>query len=1136
MSSEASAEESTNQANFKKFKAICVPLLATSRLSKNNVGSITALLTELNRLLNEISSEHLTSNLIPYIFLPLSTILQRNPSAEIPDQVLEKVLVAFGRLAESWWWTCEVKVWEQMFMLCGAVIGGIEGKVASKGKSRDDETKEAAARCLLALTRPRSPEEAQRRNLLPAEAKDRLLELQEHTNSERFMPIIGQSVDSVLATTESQHIPLQRISLEVMFFFIDIYLPDHLIPSVLPGVVSKMIKVCLGVSGGKGWANGEVIARALKVMEIIVIKAIGDEVCIQSGAVRRFSDLEDLVNLHEPMEDLAKDDNTKTYGTRRTQSWLRGTATQLHIAINSLTTLVSHPTPSAILALAHFSGAVLGSTSLTLPQTQPLLLSFLLSLSLSDYPSVLSESRRLLIDLLTRPSDAQLALQQTLMVNLGDNLSALPRLLSTQADAQVSHAAGLIEAVCRLASTRNSQTPVPAVSKGVGKLLGPTGGIEKWGWSLLSVLEFVEPPIVVTHTSGAQLTLENNPDLEEWISFPELVFKNISSHNTREALEKMFQALGSAGRDNCLFAVEWFTNVGRSGTSPSSVAALWCAGKLLEGIADISIVEGRMTTTSDCRPSGRLEKHARALARTVAEIWDKPDFDFTASKQATVNEDDSSFSVQYQKGLVPLHESLKIGNAQSKVPVKSHQPIIHRALCLQLIAVAAGVVQARFSSLFIHILYPILHSLVSSVSFLSSTALATLNFVTIVTSHASPANLLLSNFDYVLDSVSRRLTQRWLDIDATKVLSVMIRLVGADVVEKAGDVVEECFDRLDEFHGYGLIVDGLIEVLIEVLKVVELEARTKPSPKTDTSASPPLDPRKSNLDDFFACLPHRFEEDTTQQDNATDFGPAPREAWGQKDLAEEERPDDDGPVEAIQNDEPPPTPVQALTTQIVSRSMYFLTHDSPVIRARILNVLALSVPVLPESALLPSIHSAWPFILNRLRDSETFVCSAAAGLVEELATHVGDFMFRRIWDDVWPIFRSLLRALEVGDATNALTRRDKTRIGTESAYTHSHRLYRSILKTMTAAVKSVSQHEVSFWQVLVAFRRFLASQAHEDLQDNATKLYTQAGKSNPDAVWLVLTSTTSETDPVMRFMSESQWDIIGNAERVLKAL
>lgn len=1015
-----------------------------------------------------------------------------------------------------------------MFLICSAIVGGLDGKIASKGKSRDDETREAAMGCIFTLLRPRTSEEAQRRSLSSDQAKDRFNELQGHIQNEKFVAIVGQTLDSVLMSTESLHMPLQRRSLEVLYLLIDLYLPDHIIPSVLPGVVSKMVKVCLGVPEFKGWANGEVVARGLDVLQTVVIKSIGDEVCIKDGAARRFTDLEDVFEEPASAQSFAG-----KYGTRRTDSWVRGTATQLHIALNSLNPLVSHPTPSALHALTKASASILSATSLTLPLTQSLLLSFLLSLTLSDYPLVSSESRKSLMELLTRQSHAQSSLQYTLMVNLGDNLSALPRLLSTQADARISHTAALVEAVCRLAHVQDRQIPFDPVVKGVGKLLGPTGGIEKWGWSLLSVLEFVEPPIVVVNSSVTPMALETDGDAPEWFSFPELIFKNISSHNTRRSLENMFLALGSAGGDGCLFAVEWFTNVGRLGTTPTSVVALWCACRLLEGVAKISLSERQSATVSD-PPSRRLEKQVRALARSIAELWDKADFEFTPSANPSQSDDDLAFFVQHRKGLVPIHDTLKIHDSRPKNPLTSFQPMVHRALCLQVIAIVAGVTQSRFAPLFIHTLYPILHSLVSPFSFLSSTAVATLHYITIFTSYASPANLLLSNFDYVLDAVSRRLTQRWLDIDATKVLGVMIRLVGGDVVDKAGDVVEECFDRLDEFHGYGIVVDGLIEVLTEVIKVIEMDNRTDSQTHSKPSALPSSIFQQPNLDDFFAFLPHRAETPLQELDD-TDFGPAPRKPWISHDPAEEI---DNKPETSQANldDEPLPTPVQLLTKQIISRSMYFLTHESPVIRAKILNLLALSVPVLPESALLPAVHAAWPFVLNRLGDSETFVVSAAAGLVEGLAIHAGDFMFRRIWDDIWPKFFSLLQSLETGEANNALTRHDKTGTRLDSAYTHSHRLYRSLLKTMTAALKGVHQHETSFWQVIVAFRRFLGTQVQEELQQCARNLYTQAGQVDPDAVWLVLKSTAVDISPLLRFMTQTRWNIDQNVNIVLQAL
>ncbi|KAF4623835.1 hypothetical protein D9613_002237 [Agrocybe pediades] len=1135
------ASGSGNESAFKRFKAVCVPLLGASRLSPASIPATSSLLSNLIELLSTCSSAQLTPDLVAYIFFPLSTILQRNSSSEIPNQILEKILVAFRFLLESWWWTCDIKIWEQIFMLCGSIIGGIEDGPSKQGSRRDDETKDAAAQCLVTLLRPRSQEEAIDTDRGLFDGDERLLLLQKNAQTSRFIPIIGQTLDSVLSTSSSSNMSLQKSSLQAANFLIDLYFPDPLIPSVLPGVVSKMTRICLGPSKGKGWTNGEIVAQSLQVMQVIITKAIGDEVCLNAGIIHRVQDLEDFARPKSSAQ-TPPTDNKLPYGTERTESWLRGTSSQLHIAVNTLNPLLSHPTPSALHGLAKFAAVLIGATSITLPQTQPLLLSFLLSLTLSEYPSVSDHARKELENLLTGSSTVRLSLQSTIMTNLGDNLSALPRLLSTQVDSKTSHVARLITAACRLSSQSASTTSLHVISKGIGKLLGPTGGVEKWGWSLLSVLEVVEPPIVVTHTSAGQLSLESNPETLQWIVFPDILFKNVASHETRDALKDMFHALGTAGGDACLFTVDWFMNVGNSGTTSTSVAALWCACRLLEGLSRVSLYDQSVVNSSAMEVSKRLEKHAKALARNVAELWDRVTEEVDDKSQDT--ELDQDFLVQHQQGLVPLHETLKIIKPTSHRKARTkQQPVVHRALSLQLIAIASGIVQARFTPLFIYVLYPVLHSLVSPMSFLSSTALAALNYITVATSYASPANLLLSNFDYVLDSVSRRLTHRWLDIEATKVLAVMIRLVGSDVVEKAGDVVEECFDRLDEFHGYGVIVDGLVEVLMEVLKVVEVEESNKVVDHESTSNSPEeRGPRKASLDKFFQFLPNRHRVSSPEQDN-TDYGPAPRRPWG-KDVHEDEEnePEEEGFSEAGKTkggnepEEPPPTPIQALTKQIISRSMYFLTHDSPSIRSKILKLLTLSVPVLPESALLPSIHSAWPFILNRLGDSETYVVTAAAELVEALAKHVGSFMFRRVWDDIWPKYRTMLRNLEKGEATNALTKRRTGGASAESAYTHSHRLYRAIIRSMDFALQGVHEHEKNFWDVVMTFRRFLDAHVHSELQQAAVSLYKEAAKANPDAVWLVLTSTVETTNPVMEFMFNPSWDIKRNADTILSSL
>ncbi|KAJ3548867.1 hypothetical protein NMY22_g1100 [Coprinellus aureogranulatus] len=1106
----ASMASTEGQAQFQRFKAICVPLLGNSKLQPSTIPTVSSLLSQLIQALRELPPPSFTTSLISYVFFPLSSILQRNLSAEIPDQILEKVLIALALLCEGWWWTCELKIWEQIFMLCGAVVGGMESK--GKERARDEETKEAAIRCLLALLHERTPQDALDRLLPEQRAAERTSELLDLSHSQKFIPVIGQTIDSVLGTASSTRLSLQRSSLELLALLLDKYAPHDLVPTVLPGVASTMTKISLGIPGNKGWANGEVVASSLKVLRVAIVKSVGDNICMKEGALPRFEDLEDLADYAKTDPPEQQRPSSNAYGTARTPSWLRGTTSQLHIAINTLTPLVKHPTPSALYALVEFSSEVIAATSLTLPQTQSLLLSFLLSLIHSEYPKVGEAALQSLKQLLGT-SNKRAELLQALMQMTSQNLASLPHFISSQSDAKIQHAAEIVISVCRIASLTSDDHTLSSFPK-------------QWGRSSDQVGE-------LKNGVGASCQHWNNT----WVPFPELSLRTISSREARGALDDLFRALGAVAGDSALYSVEWFASVGQTAVQSRNVAAMWCACRLLEGVGRVSLSSEPVFTTS--YRSKRLEKQCRALVRTVSELWDKSDLDDLAA-DASPNpqgHEELEINVQHQKGLIPLHETLKITRSDgTRGKGVVNQPVLHRGLCLQLISISAGILQSRFSALFIFSLYPIMHSIVSPFPFLSSSGLAALNYITAATSYASPGNLLLSNFDYALDSVSRRLTRRWLDIDATKVLVILVRLVGSDVVAKAGDVVEECFDRLDAYHGYGAIVDGLVEVLTEVLNVIEADMKANPDAGPQREVDEPREiVRLKNLDSLLEWLPRR--KDVSVADENDNYGPAPPETWGPGNVEEgEQDEDEEAKIKQQEPSEQPRSPSQALTAQIISRSLYFLTHESPVIRARILLLLALAVPVLPEAALLPSIHNAWPFILNRLNDRETFVVGAAAHLIETLVTDVGSFMYRRIWDDIWPRFQIMLNQLEVGDSVNALARRGRSAVGTESAYTHSHRLYRSILKTMTGVMKGVHPYEPSFWNCLVLFRRFLGKDVHDELQLCAQQFYAAAGKKNVDAVWLALKATVANVGSSVSFMHDDCWKIEDNAREVLLRL
>ncbi|KAF9056314.1 armadillo-type protein [Panaeolus papilionaceus] len=1122
--------EEETQKHFQALKSICVPLFGSSNLSPSSTKEVSTLLVKLLKTLQDVPPKLLTQNLIQYTFMPVSMLLQRNASADIPDRIIELIFQVMTTLVDSWWWFCDLKIWEQLFMLSGSVLGGIERNGMAGGNARDNETKMAAAQCLASLLRPRTEHDAAIRQLAPGLRFTRLQEMQVFVRAPKFEPIIGQTLDWLLNTASISHLPLQIASLDDIAMLLETYFPESPLPAVLPGVISTMTRICLGIPAGKGWANSEIASRALQVMQIIIPKVIGDDISIKHGLLSRVETLDDVFD--RDSGPTSPPTSAREFVDIRTEAWLRGTSSQLHIALNTLSPLMSHPEPLVLRSLSSFSIAVIRTTGLTLPSTQPLLLSFLLVLSRSEYDSVSFQSRQYLIQILSKDFPRHLALQRILMDILSTNLASVPRLLSSQADGKLLHVAAQIEAICLLGCEVEEEESLPAITRGVGKILGPSGGIEKWGWQLLSAIQLMDPGVVITTTSSGQLALEHDPHSSSWIYFPEINFKNLSSRESQIALIGIMHALGSAGGENSLYAIEWFVQLGRGGWTDSVPAsALWCATRLLEGLSGVSVT-GIQSSRVEARIfPPRLQKEARSLARTIAESWDQTGPSQPASAPLTSGE--GVDLVEHKKGLVPLSDSLRL--LQLPPPKegftnnRDNYALLQQALRLQLLSVATSITQSRSSSLFIYILYPVLHSIVSPISFLSATGLATLRFITDATSYASPANLLLSNFDYIMDAVSRRFTRRWLDIDATKVMSIMVKLVGNDIVSRAEDLVEECFDRLDEYHGYSVVVDGLMEVLEQIIRTIEEEAKAECLKRSTTR---PED-RRARLDDFFTYLPRRSEAIQQQEEDAN-YGPAPRQPWGDKAGEEDKTEESAEHITSEVEQGKPETPAQIITQKIVGRSMYFLTHDSPTIRAQVLSLLTSSVPVLAQSELIPCIHSVWPFILNRLTDSETFVVRAAAELVEALATYAGDLMFRKIWDDIWPKFKGLLKSLAIVDNNSAITRRTSS-LDSVSAYSHSHRLYRSMLKTMTATLTGVHPHEPSLWELLVAFRRFLGQEAHEELKFLAKELYNQAGIVNPDATWLVLSASIHKLDDISAYLANNPWNITSNASAVLQS-
>ncbi|PVG04727.1 hypothetical protein CPB86DRAFT_831510 [Serendipita vermifera] len=1075
-------------------------MLRSSLLTRETIPTVARHLDDLYEKLTSIPDPRssLEEGMIKYIFFPISEIIRKNKTSEVPDHIMERLLKTIAVLMRAWWWSIDKSMWEKLVVFCNMALPSADKADKGKVKRRDEETQLAAVQCLWELMRDHSEDSSIRPQdkILAASQLDALRDAN--------ILLLAQVLSSMLMAVASPNHQLQLLILQTIYETISNYIGEKYIPTVLPGVISAISRVAMKKDSGI-FQRGEIVKASLKVMRLAIVLSVGDEACQRAGVIRKYDSLDEFAPDRQTDGPPPDQQNTSAAPIIiRSESWLRSTSLQLHNALNTfLPSLIHHPTSSALEGVIDICANVVGSTVQTMQDSRSILLVPLLILSLHSFSHICQTSTEAILTLLNR-TPTNMILSTTLGKLAQDHLSLLPHLIQTRREERVSTSLKLLTAIASL--------PLSSIRKIISRILGPNGGIEKWGLGILQVLELRIPHVFFSTTDADILLIEGTN--EDVPTFPSVTFLYLIDSETQQAMVNFLRAWGSAAGDEALFSIAWLLGYASNGSGFTEVSALWCTARLLEGIAQSYLKLGHQQSPvlNTPRHTPRLRRQMRWLIKLVSSLWErdleeeKPlESTSTPLPQAT----NETPMIEFVKGLQPLpnleHMTRHAKPNHNKERTASQQ-MLYRSFALHNIAIASSVLESNFIVLLMQSLYCVLHSLISTNPFLNATAQATLIHISQACGYASPANLLLSNFDYALGSVSRYLSRQRFDIFAPKVLVLLVRLVGKGVVDHGSDVIEECFDRLDDYHGYRTVVEGLIDVLLETVRAIDREADAS---KEAHNIQTLLEERRNKPHEEFSAFSTWFihrrkaqQETSTSREN---FGPFPRRAWGEKEGENDEQ--DQSGAKRDKDEEPELSPTQKLVQKVIQRSIYFLTHPSSLIRARILSVLASSVSTLSsiESSLLPTIHLAWPLILNRFSDSEPFVVVEAADLIYSLVTHVGHFMDAKVWDDIWPIFSRLINDLEKSDKQNALARRTAPDpIGTQSAYTTSHRLYASILRTTTKAISDVTLKDRVGWEILLLCRRFLREHVHEDLQRLSRDLYLQFSVKNADAVWLAL--------------------------------
>lgn len=624
--------------------------------------------------------------------------------------------------------------------------------------------------------------------------------------------------------------------------------------------------------------------------------------------------------------------------------------------------------------------------------------------------------------------------------------------------------------------------------------------------------------------------------------FPDLSLKRVESPALLEAIGEMFESLGKAAGLDALNAIEQFVTIAKAKKDSIDVAkaasALWAAERIMAGV-----------TVSKHIDDKRLRKEARAIVRTLI-LFDDQEDDMTEPEDVGHEEQvsDDFMVVEKTSGINALTNLLKREHRGNQTTERENRTLhikVHRelvtALSLSLMAVCARVLESSFRPMLLNTLYIILSHLGSPVAFIRGYAEIALVRIAYDIGYASPQNMIIDNVDYVINIVSQRMTYKRLSPLAPMVLISMIRLVGEPIVPLVQDIVDDIFDCLDDYHGYELLASTMLAVLDTLMRAMTNEtdlAEWTPATSTSRRMRPGPDPARD-----YGAFVEWYQGRATRAAEAVDefIRATPEEPWKRQEETEEdadENDPDDPPENARDEPEIPPTRAQEVCKRIMEKDVYFMTHSSPFVRARVLSLFTSGIPVLVtgnrESDLLPLINTAWPYILNRLQDKEPYVMTEAAILLEALAKWVGDFMSRRILDNAWPILKKILATQKRLDEQSALLRRGQG--GNATTYTVSHRLHLAIINTMRYIVKEVPVDDNVIWETITLFRPFLDEKVHEDQQEAAVLLYRMIAKRDEDAVWIALNGTTGDildSKGKLAYLRQPGLDINDNVRLVL---
>ncbi|KAK7206909.1 armadillo-type protein [Myxozyma melibiosi] len=1040
LGTKAGRDQSQSDA-FLRAKNVCVPLSQLA-LSLNrdttavNKFKIVNGLEDLLHTISRIPPEHFNPELCDYIFFPLSHLLRLRD--KLDDRSTELLLQCIELLIRnSWGKNLQVEMLKQLLILLLLLLDPPQKKTKETTRYISDETKRAGCKAL--------------NELFISSSASRTLRAFYKEGTE--IPTLGHAVAVLLKIAfDATDIDCSCAAIDALRTLLVAVIEDgDMLAGFLPGCVSTLSNM-LVPSVRK--THYKVTIKAIELLGLLLALCLADvdfpfESSSSSSSSRSRGSTEpsSVPMAHDDSFDNSDSlgsissgsmDRRRNSSNVRTASWLKGTKSQVKLALEPVIALRSHRRPEVRSELKAFCVRLLRTCFDSLDNSRAILLVAMVQLCCDADENISSDSWDFLQVFGRENSEAQ----DIVKMAVYDWIMSMQRTLALQDDD--AKTVVLQQLKIGLELLLEWETEMSVIEESIVPAFFASVSLTVPSALKISASDLVSP---TAELGMLQTQVAKNgllPQINGKIDFPPLdIEKSVGQRAARE-LERVLEAIGASLMfrsiaDECVqLAMDSENDI------KAQQVAYWMY---------IHIVQGSRKSTE------LFEDYETAL--------------FIAQASEQLNE----------TSLLLLEKKL-----DDEQLTEDESTLVR--LSLEGIALSADIIKEEFKVVLMDVLFPVLNMVASKDLTVRQHAYIALCNIAISCGYESVSELLVKNIDYALDSVSLKINTLDISPRTPKILSVLIKLGGPDAIQYLDDILASIFLLLDNFHGYSQLVEGFFEVLKAVIEETSvaflasnLSLEDKPRAKRDGVWD-----LKGLIEDLQRKPDFELHEpeNVKEPENGT-------EEDQEKELTEEEEimkqldQRDEHPSDPPETwDSPLPKAWYMIVKRIALLSRYYLSHSSFSLRYQLLDLLHTAIPVLAtnEKDFLPFINDVWPALVPRLKDPELNVTIAAIEVMGDLSRYSGDFMSSR-FEALW---KSHLKTMFPKELPRSR----------EGKFSRSAQLYRALTGYLTTVLRNTRLKELVYNDILDAAAPILDNcnelrEALEEISGDAVWVYLNVG-------------------------------------------